>query len=209
MRIKFITISFICLCLPMIVFSADSPPPIPLFVYGEVSINEMLVGEGVEISAEMESQEVAATQTNSEGKYYLEIPDGEENEGKTVTFKVAGIFDEANQIECANIMDTSVVNLDLNITITDDDSEDDEDDNSGGGSSGGGGGSYTPPIDESGLSDEKKVFDTNGDDKVDILDFNSLMANWGTTEQNNPADFDGNGTVDIFDFNLLMIYWTG
>ncbi len=69
---------------------------------------------------------------------------------------------------------------------------------SGGG--GGGGGGSTPP--------SGNGADANNDGKVDILDFNYLMINWGQTGQGNIADFNGDGKVDILDFNLLMINWT-
>ena len=49
-----------------------------------------------------------------------------------------------------------------------------------------------------------KKGDSNGDGKVDLLDFNSLLIQWGKT---GTADFDKSGTVDIFDFNLLLINW--
>jgi hypothetical protein len=49
--------------------------------------------------------------------------------------------------------------------------------------------------------------DTNGDGKVDVLDFVTLMAEWGKTG-NNIADFNGDGKVDILDFVLLMASWT-
>jgi len=76
---------------------------------------------------------------------------------------------------------------------------------------GGGGGliAQTTPPSTTPLSEAAKKMDTNQDDKIDILDFNSLMVNWGRQESDNIADFDANGAVDIFDFNLLMIYWTG
>jgi hypothetical protein len=51
-------------------------------------------------------------------------------------------------------------------------------------------------------------FDTNKDSKVDILDFNALMTNWGKNETGNVADFNGDNKVDILDFNSLMINWT-
>jgi len=76
----------------------------------------------------------------------------------------------------------------------------------GGGS---GGTPPAPPVTPIPLSEAAKKMDTNQDDKIDILDFNSLMVNWGREESSNIADFDDNGLVDIFDFNLLMIYWTG
>lgn len=82
---------------------------------------------------------------------------------------------------------------------------------SGGGStSGGGGGSgvTTPTIPTSPLSVAAQKVDANKDNKINVLDFNTLMVNWGSAGANNAADFDGNGKVDVFDFNLLMINWT-
>lgn len=55
--------------------------------------------------------------------------------------------------------------------------------------------------------DTTKTGDIDGNNKVDILDFNLLMINWGNNPQNEAADIDGNGKVDIFDFNLLMVNW--
>ncbi|PCI21340.1 hypothetical protein COB64_00455 [Candidatus Wolfebacteria bacterium] len=49
--------------------------------------------------------------------------------------------------------------------------------------------------------------DTNDDDSIDILDFNTLMVNWGNTDVDNVADFDCDSIVSILDFNLLMINW--
>ncbi|XOB40840.1 MAG: hypothetical protein ACKKMW_02120 [Candidatus Nealsonbacteria bacterium] len=72
---------------------------------------------------------------------------------------------------------------------------------------GGGGSTYTPPVSTSKLSEDAQAVDTNNDDKIDVLDFNTLMVNWGSTSTNNIADFNSDGKVDIFDFNLLMIHW--
>ena len=55
------------------------------------------------------------------------------------------------------------------------------------------------------LSAAAQKVDANKDNKIDVLDFNTLMVNWGKTTANNVADFNGDGKVDIFDFNLLMI----
>ena len=52
------------------------------------------------------------------------------------------------------------------------------------------------------------IGDTNDDNKVDILDFNTLMVHWGETGISNIADFSGDSVVDIFDFNILMVHWT-
>ncbi len=50
------------------------------------------------------------------------------------------------------------------------------------------------------------VGDLNGDGKVDILDYNIFLANFGKTGTPGfiPSDIDKNGIVDIFDYNLLV-----
>ena len=73
-------------------------------------------------------------------------------------------------------------------------------------SSGGGWGSFTLPA-PSQLSAEVQKVDFNKDNKIDILDFNTLMVHWAETGTS-VADFNNDGKVDIFDFNLLMINWT-
>ncbi len=70
---------------------------------------------------------------------------------------------------------------------------------SSGGSSGGGAG-----VSSGGASQR---VDTNNDGKVDILDFNTLMVNWGGGAGNR-ADFNSDNRVDILDFNLLMVNWS-
>ena len=80
----------------------------------------------------------------------------------------------------------------------------------GGGDEGGGGGggsttTITTTTTTSTLSVEAKKVDANNDNKIDVLDFNTLIVNWGTT---GGADFNQDGTVDVFDFNLLMINWS-
>lgn len=77
---------------------------------------------------------------------------------------------------------------------------------SGGGGGGGdsGGGAAAPT---SALNAAAQKVDTNKDNKIDVLDFVIVMANWGKTESGNVADFNGDGTVDILDFVLLMANW--
>ena len=53
----------------------------------------------------------------------------------------------------------------------------------------------------------QKVY-ANKDNKIDVLDFVTLMANWGKTGSNNTADFNSDGKIDILDFVLLMANWT-
>jgi len=72
-----------------------------------------------------------------------------------------------------------------------------------GGGGGGGGGGFTPSVSTTTVSG-----DSNNDGQVNILDFNSLMVNWGSTTVGSVADFNGDNKVDIFDFNFLMINWT-
>jgi len=75
---------------------------------------------------------------------------------------------------------------------------------SGGSSSsgGGGGGSSYTPAQSSGKSD------MNNDGKVNILDFVTLMADWGKTGSGITADVNSDGKVDIMDFVSLMANWT-
>ncbi len=77
------------------------------------------------------------------------------------------------------------------------------------GGGGGGGGMIIPPptTSISLLSAAAQKVDANKDNKIDVLDFNVLMINFGSTSVNNAADFNGDNKVDVFDFNLLMINW--
>ncbi|MDD5731605.1 MAG: hypothetical protein PHU42_01825 [Patescibacteria group bacterium] len=45
------------------------------------------------------------------------------------------------------------------------------------------------------------------DGKIDSLDLDALLLNWGKIGADNPADINRDGSVDIFDFNLLMVNW--
>ncbi len=72
-----------------------------------------------------------------------------------------------------------------------------------GGGGGGGGSTMTGK-----LSAEARKTDTNRDDKIDIFDFNILMAHWDEAGVGNFTDFNGDSKVDLFDFDLLMVHWT-
>ena len=194
------------LILPVVVFGQSSPPSIPLLVYGSVTIDGNLAPIGTIITAEIENIEVANTVVTIQGRYSIDVPDGSVNEGKMIKFKVIGIANDANQCESLNIATNPIINLSLAVVSPTTPPENPPT------APVSGGGSYTPPsitTTPTPLSEAAKAVDTNGDDKIDILDFNSLVVNWGSTESGNTADFDNNGTVDIFDFNLLMTYWTG
>lgn len=53
-----------------------------------------------------------------------------------------------------------------------------------------------------------QVCDIVVDYKIDILDFNALMVQWGLSGFGNSADCNGDQIVNIFDFNLLMVSWS-
>ena len=85
----------------------------------------------------------------------------------------------------------------------------------GNGGSGGGGGGYYPIVQQATSTATTTVSiankakgDANGDNKIDVLDFNLLMVNWGSTNSGNLADFNSDGKVDLLDFNAMMIWWT-
>lgn len=67
--------------------------------------------------------------------------------------------------------------------------------------------SFVAPLTPPPLGPEAKKVDANNDGSINILDFNILIINWGSTAPGNVADFNDDGIVDIFDFNLLMIHW--
>jgi len=46
--------------------------------------------------------------------------------------------------------------------------------------------------------------DLNGDTRVDILDYNILVANFGQIGANLIADITKDSKVDIFDYNVLV-----
>lgn len=49
-----------------------------------------------------------------------------------------------------------------------------------------------------------KPADLNNDGKIDIYDYNLLVANFGKTGSNITGDIDHNGRVDIYDYNELV-----
>ena len=52
--------------------------------------------------------------------------------------------------------------------------------------------------------------DANGDGRRDLLDFNLLLALWGTTKTGpfySSVDFNRDGAVDVLDFTLLLAHW--
>lgn len=58
------------------------------------------------------------------------------------------------------------------------------------------------------LSTVAQQADTNSDGKIDVLDFVTLMANWGKTGSSIVGDFNHDSKIDVLDFVMLMVYWT-
>ena len=53
----------------------------------------------------------------------------------------------------------------------------------------------------------KIVGDTNGDNKVDLIDVSILLANYGTPK-NKAVDLSGDGKVDVKDLSILLSRWS-
>lgn len=66
-------------------------------------------------------------------------------------------------------------------------------------------GGYTPST--TAPTTEQADFNDNG--SVDILDFNILITNWGSTDATKATgDANNDEKVDIFDFNILITNWS-
>ena len=185
---------------------AIAPPSLPVFFFGNATIFGHPAPVGAQISAEINGTQVASTQLAIAGKYFIEIPNGSANIGKTVSFKINGIAKSNNQRQCANVATTPLINFNL---IIEADPTPAPNPPSGGG--GGGGAILTPspspnPSSQPLTSAQQKV-DANKDDKIDALDFNALMVHWGEEGEKISADFNADNKVDILDFNMLMINW--
>jgi hypothetical protein len=66
------------------------------------------------------------------------------------------------------------------------------------------GASPSPAISPSPLPSPIKPGDVDGNNKVDIFDYNILLTNFGKTGVGIQGDIDGNSKVDIFDYNILL-----
>jgi hypothetical protein len=55
--------------------------------------------------------------------------------------------------------------------------------------------------------DAGRATDIIRDGKIDLLDFNALMVDWGRSGPKERADVNYDGVVDLLDFNLVMVYW--
>jgi len=202
--LKTITIAILLGFLLAPVFGFAQNPSIPNQFYGLVSSANETISDGVVVEAKINGI-VMGSSAVAGGKYgygsnnlLFALDNQGINAGKTVEFYVNGI--KANETAIFANGDSNQINLTVSEVLP----------FSPPPATGGGGGAlYIPPaIPLLSLSAEAQKVDANKDDKIDILDFNTLMVHWGSTSAGNIANFNGDGKVDIFDFNLLMIHWT-
>ena len=203
----FILFISIGLLLPVVAFSQT--PSLPHQFFGTVSFIDGVAPDGLSVEARIVGI-IAGSSVTADGKYgynpnLLFVTDGQGvNAGKTVEFYIDGI--KANETAIFVNGNSSQINLIvpalLPVTSTPTSG------GSGGGTGGVSGGAIVPSIPTSPLSAAAQAVDANNDGKIDVLDFNALMVNWGNASANNTADFNSDGKVDVFDFNLLMINWT-
>lgn len=197
---NFGVLTVVGLIVPLVVFAQG--PGIPHQFYGTVVFESGGTPNGLTVEAKI-NDIVVGSSTTSGGNYgynpnlFLALDSQNVNNGKTVKFFVAGV--EADQTALFSNGKSTQLNLVLPgsalVTST----------NSSGG--GGGGSAITLTTPTLPLSEAAKKVDGNNDGKIDVLDFNLLMINWGS--EGVVADFNGDGKVDVLDFNALMIHWTG
>ena len=214
-NLAIVTVVGIVLILPAVALAV---PAMPHQFYGTVVFSNGSAPDGLLVEAKKVDGESIQSTVTKNGKYgYDPTFKVEDNNsvlaGKTIEFYVDGI--KANETAVFVNGNSSQVNLTIPVSLptTPTPSSTPTTGGDGGGSTsggggGGGGGVTTPSTPTSPLSAAAQKVDANKDNKIDVLDFNTLMVNWGKTTANNVADFNGDGKVDIFDFNLLMINWT-
>ena len=191
------------LLLPVLAFAQQSPS-LPHQFFGSVNYTNGAAPNGLAVEAKINGS-VAGSSVTAGGNYgynpnlLFALDNDGVHAGKTVEFYVDGI--KANETAIFVKGNSSQLNLTIpaSLPTTPTPSPTPTDGSTSGGVT-------TPPT--SPLSAAAQKVDANKDGKIDVLDFNILMVNWGKTTANNVADFNGDSKVDIFDFNMLMINWT-
>lgn len=205
------------LILPVFAFAQN--PSLPHQFFGSVKFTNGAAPNGFSVEAKINGSVVGSSVTSGGNYGYnpnllFALDNNGSNAGKTVEFFVNGI--KANETAIFVNGNSSQKNLTISASLPTTPTPSPTPTGGGGGGSsaggsaggGGGGGVTTPTTSTSPLSAAAQKVDANKDNKIDVLDFNTLMVNWGKTTANNVADFNGDGKVDVFDFNLLMINWT-
>ena len=191
--------------LPVLAFAQS--PSLPHQFFGSVNYTNGAAPNGLAVEARINGSVVGRSVTAGGNYGYnpnllFALDNDGVHAGQTVEFYVNGI--KANETktftngESTNLNLTVPASLPTTTTLSPTPSE----------NTGSSGGVTTPSTPTTPLSAAAQKVDANKDGKIDVLDFNTLMVNWGKTTANNVADFNGDGKVDVFDFNLLMINWT-
>ncbi len=167
----------------------SSLPLMPLLVYGSVSINNQPAPIGTIVSAEIDGSEVDSIAINQEGKYFLKITDGADNEGKIVVFKVNGILDKNHQLECVDVFEVPSIKLDLSVSAQEESNDNNNNNissNTGGSSSGGGSTYVQPNNEEEDYNEEDKQDNLSQDDDQKKVE----PVSTENQEENNNKDDD-------------------
>ena len=213
-------IAAVLLLVPASTYALDGFPAFPMAFWGTVTTNGTAAPVGSVVRAYYGSTLVGTATVQETGVYGYTEPTKQKlivAEGTgAITFKIqAAGFNGGSEttgdtaITQSSFTSGLTVEKNLPFTITPPSTGGGSGGGGGGGSSsgGGGGGGRGAPAPTPTTSASAKG-DATGDGKVDVLDFNSLLIQWGKAGTNLTADLDKNGTVDIFDFNLLLINWS-
>ena len=208
------TAVFGILLLPVLAFAQS--PSLPHQFFGSVNYTNGAAPNGLAVEARIINGSVVGSSVTAGGNYgynpnlLFALDNDGVHAGKRVEFYVGGV--KANETAIFVNGNSSQLNLTIpaSLPTTPTPSPTPTTGGDGGGSAGGGGGGGVTTLSTptSPLSAAAHKVDANKDNKIDVLDFNALMVNWGKTTANNVADFNGDGKVNVFDFNLLMINWT-
>jgi hypothetical protein len=208
--ITFLLIGFSFASVPFV--RAESFPDFPMAFYGQATLNGSPMVSGYTIRAYYGSELGGEIKVKNNGVYgYTDLSKQRlvvKKGSGIITFKfvdLSGTEKEGNaSLSYPSFVSGGTIekNLPFITTVITSPS---------GGGGGGGGGSPAPVVTVTAnnpLSAEAQKVDTNNDGVVNVLEFVSLMTNWGKTGSNIGGDFNSDGRVDVFDFVMLMANWT-
>lgn len=202
------------LALSPLMASASAIPDFPMAFWGAVTINGNAAPVGTVIRAYYGSTLAGTVTVQESGIYGYTEPTKQKlviGAGTgVITFTMqASSFNNGAEtggdsaVTYAQFSSASTINDNLAFTIT----IPAPSGGSSGGGGGGGGGGIAPTNTTTNVVTSTKA-DATGDGKVDVLDFNALLIQWGKKGASLTADFNGDGVVDILDFNQLLINWS-
>lgn len=217
-KLAFLTVLFALVALPGVAL-AQQPPQLPHVFYGTAEMQDGQVPAGETITAHANGNTVGSITLETPGKYggsgaydeKLLVQGDSLSNGDEITFRVGATELEANETVTYESGKVEELPLTFPFSLNDLEPESEEDSgNTDSGSTGGGGGTTTTTDTDTDSGDEETAItaDIDDDGSVGVLDFNTLMVNWGDNPDNDAADLTGDGTVDILDFNTLIVNWT-